>query len=104
MDEQTKLITRDHGAAFDGLAVRTPFLTLDMMPREAHLLDYWMILRKHQWLIVSFLLALVTVVTIATFRLQPVYEATTRIEIDRENTNFLPFAGNDPYDLFQDLE
>ncbi len=33
-----------------------------------------------------------------------VYEATTRIEIDRENTNFLPFGGNDPYDLYQDLE
>jgi succinoglycan biosynthesis transport protein ExoP len=104
MEEQTNLITRDHGAAFDGLAVRAPFLTLDMMPREAHLLDYWMILRKHQWLIVSFLLAVVTVVTIATFRLQPVYEATTRIEIDRESSNFLPFAGNDPYDLYQDLE
>ncbi len=104
MEEQTNLITRDHGAAFDGLAVRAPFLTLDMMPREAHLLDYWMILRKHQWLIVSFLLALVTVVTIATFRMQPVYEATTRIEIDRESSNFVPFAGNDPYDLYQDLE
>jgi succinoglycan biosynthesis transport protein ExoP len=104
MEEQTNLITRDHGAAFDGLAVRAPFLTLDMMPRETHLLDYWMILRKHQWLIVSFLLALVTVVTIATFRMQPVYEATTRIEIDRESSNFVPFAGNDPYDLYQDLE
>ena len=104
MEEQTNLITRDHGAAFDGLAVRAPFLTVDMMPREAHLLDYWMILRKHQWLIVSFLLALVTVVTIATFRMQPVYEATTRIEIDRETSNFVPFAGNDPYDLYQDLE
>ena len=104
MDEQTNLITRDHGRAFDGLTVRAPFVTLDVAPREAHLLDYLMILRKHQWLIVSFLLALVTVVTIATFRMQPVYEATTRIEIDRENTNFLPFAGNDPYDLFQDLE
>lgn len=104
MNEQTNLITRDQGAGFDGMPARAPFVMLDMMPREAHLLDYLMILRKHQWLIVSFLLALVTVVTIATFRMQPVYEATTRIEIDRENTNFLPFAGNDPYGLYQDLE
>lgn len=104
MDQQTNLITREHAAPFDGLSVREPFVTLDMMPREPHLLDYLMILRRHQWLIVSFLLALVTVVTIATFRMQPVYEATTRIEIDRENTNFLPFAGNDPYGLYQDLE
>ena len=36
--------------------------------------------------------------------MQPVYEATTRIEIDRESSNFVPFAGNDPYDLYQDLE
>lgn len=104
MDKQTNLITRDRGAVLDGLAARAPFVTLDMMPREAHLLDYLMVLRKHQWLIVSFLLALVTVVTIATFRMQSIYEATTRIEIDRENTNFLPFAANDPYDLYQDLE
>ena len=104
MDQETNLITRDQGPAWDRLAARAPFVTFDLMPREAHLLDYLMILRKHQWLIVSFLLALVTVVTIATFRMQPVYEATTRIEIDRENTNFLPFAANDPYDLYQDLE
>jgi polysaccharide biosynthesis transport protein len=104
MDQQTNLITRDHAAPLDGLTVRGPFVTLDVAPREPHLLDYLMILRRHQWLIVSFLLALVTVVTIATFRMQPVYEATTRIEIDRENTNFLPFAGNDPYGVYQDLE
>src|SRR5690242_4753581 len=104
MDQHTNLITADHAAPFESLTVREPFVTLDIVPREPHLLDYLMILRRHQWLIVSFLLALVTVVTIATFRLQPVYEATTRIEIDRENTNFLPFAGNDPYGLYQDLE
>jgi polysaccharide biosynthesis transport protein len=104
MNERTNLIRRDHVAVFNGLAAREPFVTLDMMPPEGHLLDYLLILRKHKWLIISFLLALVTVVTIATFRMQPVYEATTRVEIDRENTNFLPFAGNDPYDLYQDLE
>ena len=82
MDQETNLVTRDHTAAFDGLSVRGPFVTMDIVPRELHLLDYLMILRRHQWLVVSFLLALVTVVTIATFRMQPVYEATTRIEID----------------------
>ena len=55
MDEQTNLITRVSAAALDGLAPRTPFITLEMAPRESHLLDYLMILRKHQWLIVSFL-------------------------------------------------
>jgi len=104
MNEHTNLITRDHAVAFNGLAAREPFITLDMMPQEGHLLDHLLILRKHKWLIISFLLALVTVVTIATFRMQPIYEASTRIEIDRETSNFLPFAGSDPYDLYQDLE
>ena len=102
MDEQTNLAPRDiranGGAPAEALASRAPFLTLDMMPREPHLLDYLMILRKHQWLIASFLLAVVTIVTIATFRMQPVYDATTRIEIDRENTSILPFNGQEGYD------
>jgi polysaccharide biosynthesis transport protein len=103
MNEKTNLITRDR-ASFEDLTHHAPFVTLEMMPRGAHLLDYLMILRKHQWLIISFLLALVTLVAIATFRMQPIYDATTRLEIDRENTNFLPFAGNGTYDVYQDLD
>ena len=60
MDEQPNLVPRDRGNGgepVETLAPRT-FLTLDMMPREPHLLDYLMILRKHQWLIVSFFLRL----------------------------------------------
>ncbi len=84
---------------------RPRFLTLDMVPRETHLLDYLSVLRKHQWLIISFLLAVVTIVTIGTYRTQPVYDATTRIEVDRENSNVLPFPGADAeYDAFEDLE
>lgn len=104
MNEQMNLIARAQAAPLHDLAHREPSVTLNMTPRELHLLDYLLILRKHFWLIASFLLALVTFVTIETFRMQPVYEATTRIEIDRENTNFLPFPGNGPYDLYQDLE
>jgi capsular exopolysaccharide synthesis family protein len=104
MNDHTNLIARGYAAPLQDLARREPSVTLNMMPRESHLLDYVLILRKHFWLIASFPIALVTFVTIATFRMQPVYQATTRIEIDRENTNFLPFAANDPYDLYQDLE
>src|SRR6202035_1072952 len=66
--------------------------------------DYLLILRKHQWLVLSFILAVVTIVSIATFRMLPVCVATTRIEIDRENTNILPFQGTDSYDYMIDLE
>jgi polysaccharide biosynthesis transport protein len=77
---------------------------LELSPREPHLYDYLLTLRKHQWLILSFLVVVVTIVTIATFRMEPVYTASAKIEIDRENTNILPFQGADSYDLMIDLD
>jgi len=73
-------------------------------PNELQLLDYLMILRKHQWLVLFFLLAVVTVVTIASFRMPPVYEAAARLEIDRETPNILPFQEAGAYDLYLDME
>lgn len=78
--------------------------SIDLSPREPHLYDYLLILRKHQWLILSFLLAVVTIVTVATFRMKPVYIASAKLEIDRENTNILPFQGADSYDYMMDLD
>jgi succinoglycan biosynthesis transport protein ExoP len=106
MDETNNLAPRERpaGAASDSLQNRSPFLALDLMPREPHLLDYLIVLRKHQWLILFFLLAIVSIVTIATFRMQPVYEATARVEIDRENANAIRFADSEPYDMYADLE
>lgn len=107
MDEQNNLVPRERataGSPLEALPARSSFLTLDMMPRETHLLDYLMVLRKHQWLVLSFLVTVVTVVTIATFRMQPIYDATTRIQIDQENTNILPFSPTDSYNMYQDLE
>lgn len=82
--------------------IRMP--VFDLSPREPHLYDYLIILRKHQWLILSFLLTVVTLVSIATFRMKPVYVASARIEIDRENENILPFQGGDPYAYLMDQE
>ena len=78
--------------------------SLEFSPREPHLYDYLLILRKHVWLILSFMLAVVTFVSIATFRMQRVYVANAKIEIDRENTNVLPFQGADSYDYMVDLD
>src|SRR6202162_6195335 len=106
MDETNNLAPRERplGGTQDFLQTRTPFLALDLMPREPHLLDYLMVLRKHQWLILFFLLAIVSIVTIATFRMQPVYQATARVEIDRENANAIRFPDSDSYDMYADLE
>lgn len=105
MDEFSHLAARDRRPTSPLEVVLPPqFPTFDMPRREPHLLDYVMILRKHQWLILFFLLTTVTIVAIASFRMQPVYEATARVEIDHENQNFLGFRGADPYDMYVDLE
>ncbi len=106
MTEENKFVPRENGStdAIDLLPVRTHLPIWDLTPREPHLYDYLLILRKHQWLILSFLLAVVTIVAIGTFRMRPVYVATTRIELDRENANILPFQGTDSYDFMMDLD
>lgn len=71
-------------------------------PREPHLLDYVLILRKHQWLILTFFLTIVTMVTIASFKMKPIYVATARLEVDRENQSSSPFQ-NSAYDDDADL-
>jgi succinoglycan biosynthesis transport protein ExoP len=83
---------------------RMPPLGWDQMRREPHLLDYLIVLRKHQWLIVTFLLTVVTIVTIGSFKMKPVYVASARVEVDRENPNPLPFQDSDSYDMYMDLE
>jgi polysaccharide biosynthesis transport protein len=106
MTDENKLVPRENGSKgaveLISLPARVPSFALS--PREPHLHDYLLILRKHQWLILSFMLAVVTIVAIATFRMQPVYVATARVEIDRENANILPFQGTDSYDFIIDLE
>jgi succinoglycan biosynthesis transport protein ExoP len=79
-------------------------LPWDQVPREPHLLDYLIILRKHQWLIITFLLTVVTVVTIASFKMKPVYEAAARVEIDKESQNMVPFPDSNSYGEFEDSE
>ncbi len=105
MNDDTKIMPRDPGSN-GGVNVYSPSARfhIDLSPREPHLYDYLLILRKHQWLILSFLLLVVTIVSIATFRTRPVYVATAKIEIDRENPNVLPFQGADSYDLMMEDE
>jgi polysaccharide biosynthesis transport protein len=106
MADENKLVPRENGSndAIELVSVQSRLPTFELSPREPHLYDYLLILRKHQWLILSFMLAVVTIVAIATFRMQPVYVATARVEIDRENANILPFQGADSYDYMMDLE
>ena len=106
MSEDNKLVPRDNGSngTVELIPPSSNLPAWDLSPREPHLYDYLLILRKHQWLILSFLLAVVTIVTISTFRMQAVYVATARIEIDPANASILPFQGMDPYGYEMDVE
>src|SRR5262252_4267154 len=99
MAEENKLIPRERGGSsvVEVISATKHVPTIDLSPHEPHLYDYVLILRKHQWLILSFLLTVVTIVSIATFRTRPVYVAKATIEIERENTSMLP-PGADSYD------
>jgi capsular exopolysaccharide synthesis family protein len=106
MADETNLVPRDTGSigTVEVVAASSRIPTIDLSPREPHLYDYLLILRKHLWLIVSFLLAVVTIVAVATFREKPVYVASATLEIGRENTNILPFPGIESYDFMIDLD
>src|SRR5215831_7771623 len=105
-EENNNLVSPENGSNghVELMPIAGRFASFDLSPREPHLYDYLLILRKHQWLILSFMLSVVTIVSIATFRMQPVYVATARIEIDKENANILPFQGADPYDYMMDSD
>jgi capsular exopolysaccharide synthesis family protein len=105
MEEASRLITRDRKATDSLTVIPPPSLPpWEQLPREPHLLDYVIILRKHQWLILTFLLTVVTVVTIASFKMMPVYEAAARVEVDKESQSMLPFQQVGSYDEFMDME
>jgi polysaccharide biosynthesis transport protein len=105
MEEASKLSLRDRKGGEALAVVPAPsVLPWDQVPREPHLLDYVIILRKHQWLILTFLLTVVTVVTIASFKMKPVYEAAARVEIDKESQNVLRFQDDNSYDEYMESE
>jgi polysaccharide biosynthesis transport protein len=80
------------------------YMPWELAPREPQFRDYLLILRKHQWLILTSVLALVTMTTIASFKMKPIYEATARVEIGRESTSILPFQDPASYDAYLDME
>jgi succinoglycan biosynthesis transport protein ExoP len=72
--------------------------------REMHLVDYLIVVRKHLALSLAFLLTLVSVVAIATFKMKPVYIATAQVEIDRDSSSLLPFQNGQGGGYWYDQE
>ena len=107
MEEPSRIVpsVRDRKAGEALTVIPAPsVLPWDQVPREPHLLDYLIILRKHQWLVLTFLLTTVTVVTIASFKMKPVYEAAARVEVDREAQVLQPFADSNSFSEYEDTE
>src|SRR6201984_226947 len=105
MEEASRLVARDRKAADSLTVIPAPsILPWEQMPREPHLLDYFIILKKHQWLILTFLLTVMTVVTIATFKMKPVYEAAARVEVDKEAQNEIPFQQVTSEEEYTDMD
>jgi capsular exopolysaccharide synthesis family protein len=68
------------------------------LPRYAEAEDFhlrwlWRILRKRRWLIIGIASIITTLATIGVFRTKDVYEATTTIEIGRDNGTRLNSTG-----------
>jgi len=104
MEEASRPVARDRRAGESLAVIPAPSaLPWEHMPREPHLFDYLIILRKHQWLIAAFLLTVMTTVTIASFKMKPIYQAAARVEVDKESQNTLPFQGVN-YDEYVDME
>src|SRR6202451_2928421 len=103
MEDASRLVVRKPA---DSLTVipAPSVLPWEQGPREPHLLDYVIILRKHLWLILAFLLTVVTVVTIASFKMKPVYQAVARVEVDKESQNALQLQDANSYDESVDMD
>jgi capsular exopolysaccharide synthesis family protein len=69
---------------------------------EIHLRDYLYVLLRRKWIVITFLLAIVTTVTIGTFLKTPVYKSTITIMIEKEKPNFVVSEGIVRVDLSEE--
>jgi len=55
--------------------------------REVHLRDYYRVILKRRWTVISIFVIMVSTVTIVTFSMEPVYRASSQLRIERDNPN-----------------
>jgi polysaccharide biosynthesis transport protein len=101
--EPAQAVTQDSGV------LQVPALRTNYAPAEAgpppdsataelseeedsfDLLDYWRIIVKRRWIILTVMLLVIVLTAIGTWGATPIYRATIRIQIDPEQANVLPF-------------
>ncbi len=81
-----------------------PPLTLGAVAMEPgrHFWDYWRILARHRWTVITFFLASVIVGTAWTFTSQPIFSATATLRIEKEEPKVLKFEDVVKTDAQQD--
>ncbi|MCA9404224.1 MAG: polysaccharide biosynthesis tyrosine autokinase [Candidatus Omnitrophica bacterium] len=61
---------------------------------EIHLSDYWRIIRRHKWKVVTVFLVIVTAVTVKTVLTTPIYRASATLFVDQESSNVVTVSEN----------
>ncbi|MBI1747978.1 MAG: polysaccharide biosynthesis tyrosine autokinase [Acidobacteria bacterium] len=64
---------------------------MDELGESVHVRDYWRVLVKHRWIVLTCLLIFVTVAAIGSFKAVPIYKAYAKLEIEAEKSNILPY-------------
>jgi succinoglycan biosynthesis transport protein ExoP len=72
-------------ARVDAYAAYAPY------EEEAHLKDYWRVLVRHRWTVLTFFLVTVVATAAWTFTTRPIYTATATLRIEREAPKVLEF-------------
>jgi polysaccharide biosynthesis transport protein len=82
---------------FYRVADTDPSFSIDLTPEEesVDLLDYWRVVVKRRWIIVTCVLVTVALTAIAMWRTVPLYQATARIQVDPDQPDVLPFKTTD---------
>jgi capsular exopolysaccharide synthesis family protein len=57
--------------------------------KEIHLRDYWRIISKRRWTVITVFIIILVTTTIVTLRKTPIYKATIKLQIDSENPNVI---------------
>jgi len=61
---------------------------------EIHLSNYWRILKRHKWIVITVFVVTVMIVTIASILMTPVYRSTAVLFIDQETSNVVTISEN----------
>ena len=61
----------------------------EILPEENHLRDYWQVIMKYRWTMLTIFIIIVMTVAVNTFKMTPIYKATAKIQIEKQNPKIL---------------